>query len=358
MGYEGFRLQPGPGRIRRLFGLSMLENHLDDDPPSLIAQISAFLIDNDLEASPANLLRAHALFSGSNPRFARKVAEREALGEAITQQWLDEADKPVEPEHNPAEELHKLAADLDRSIHHFGQATSTARVAASTYTDELARHVATVGSLQHSEAVLVSLAQIAKVMLERTREVEQAMAKSDREVETLRRSLVKARREAGVDHLTGLPNRRAFEEVFGQERREAQEMLEPLYLSLIDIDFFKAVNDTHGHETGDRVIRAVGQALNRISDHCHVARHGGEEFVLLFRGLDPGRVFEQIDSARERMAARRFVDRMTGKPIGEVTFSAGLIDVFAYHDMGEALRAADEALYRAKQGGRNRIEVG
>lgn len=358
MGYEGQRSFTASSRIRRLFGFGLAEEGPTDQRHALMAQITDFLLNNDLEITPVNLARAHAAFSGASPRFARKLAEREALGEPVTQRWLDDIDKPDEPEHNPADELHKLAEDLERSISRFGETTSTAKNAASNYTTELARHVESVGSMQETDAVLISLAHIARAMLDRTRAVEEDMRRSEREVESLRKNLAKARREAGIDHLTGLPNRRAFEAVFHDEKLQAQEMLEPLYVALIDIDFFKRVNDTHGHETGDRVIRAVGQALSRISDHCHVARHGGEEFVLLFRGLDPGKVFEQLDAARERMAVRRFIDRVSGKPIGEVTFSAGLVDVFAYADMGEALRAADEALYRAKQGGRNQIVVG
>lgn len=358
MGYEAFRgLQPA-GRIRRLFGLGLEEERPLDERQALLSQIADFLLDNALDITPANLVRAHAAYSGKNPRFARKVAEREAEGEPITQQWLDEIDRPEDPEPNPADELHKLAEDLEKSIAQFGQTTNSAKTAASNYTTELARHVETVGTMQPTDTVLVSLAHIARTMLERTREVEDEMRRSEREVDSLRKSLAKARREAGIDHLTGLPNRRAFERVFLEERQQAQELLEPLYVALIDIDYFKRVNDTHGHETGDRVIRAVAQSLSRISDHCHVARHGGEEFVLLFRGLDPGKVHEQLDAARERMAVRRFIDRVSGKPIGEVTFSAGLVDVFAHNDMGDALRAADEALYRAKQAGRNRIEVG
>lgn len=361
MGYTNQRsFQPaGPagGRIRRLFGLGLDDVQAPDPRQALLNQIGDFLIGHDLAASPENLLRAHAVFTASNPRFARKVAEREELGEAVTQQWLDEIDRPPEPEHDSAEELHKLAGELERSIEQFGQTTNHAKNAASTYTTELAQHVATVGEMHPGAEVLASLAHIARAMLERTREVEEDMRRSEREATQLRRSLAKARREAGVDHLTGLPNRRAFETVFLQERAEALEALEPLCLALVDIDFFKRVNDSHGHETGDRVIRAVGQSLSRISDRCHVARHGGEEFVLLFRGLTPGQVYEQLDNARERMAARRFVDRISNKPIGEVTISAGLTDVFLHGDMGHALRAADEALYKAKQAGRNRVEV-
>lgn len=358
MGYEPQNGFQGAGRIRRLFGIGLAEEVSQDPRQALLGQISNFVLDHDLDITPANLVRAHAVYCGSNPRLARKVTVREESGEPITQQWLDDVDRPEEPEPNAAEELHKLASELEKSIAQFGETTTTAKTAASDYTNELARHVENVGSMQHNDSVLVSLAHIARVMLERTREVEDEMRRSEREVEGLKKNLAKARREAGVDHLTGLPNRRAFEEVFHAERLQAQEALEPLYVSLIDIDFFKRVNDTHGHETGDRVIRAVGQSLSRISDHCHVARHGGEEFVLLFRGLDPGKVYEQLDSARERLAARRFVDRVSGKPIGEVTISVGLTDAFAHTDMGDALRAADEALYRAKEGGRNRIEVG
>ncbi|MEO0063312.1 MAG: hypothetical protein RLZZ08_1872, partial [Pseudomonadota bacterium] len=328
MGYAGFRnLQPA-GRIRQLFGLGLAEVDAPDARSVLLGQICDFLMTHDLAITAENLARAHAIFAGANRRFASKVAEREAQGEPISQKWLDDVDRPEEPEQDTAEELHKLAEELERSIAQFGQSTTTAKKAATSYTTELAQHVATVGSMQPSDSVLASLAHIARAMLERTREVEEEMRRSEREATSLRRNLAKARREAGIDHLTGLPNRRSFEAEFIRERNEAMETLEPLCLALVDIDFFKRVNDTHGHETGDRVIRAVGQSLARISDRCHVARHGGEEFVLLFRGLAPGQVLEQLDGARERMATRRFVDRISGKPIGEVTISVGLTDVF------------------------------
>jgi adhesin transport system outer membrane protein len=121
---------------------------------------------------------------------------------------------------------------------------------------------------------------------------------------------------------------------------------------------FKKVNDLHGHEAGDRVIKAIADTLARISDdRCHVARHGGEEFVMLFRGLTPTQAAQRLDEAREGLAERRLINRKTDEPFGQITFSGGVADVFGYGETRGALKAADDALYKAKAGGRNRIEL-
>ncbi|MFX5968796.1 diguanylate cyclase, partial [Acinetobacter baumannii] len=80
----------------------------------------------------------------------------------------------------------------------------------------------------------------------------------------------------------------------------------------------------------------------------HVARHGGEEFVLLFRGLSKAEARDRLDAVRANFAERRFVNRVNDEPIGQVTFSGGVADAFAYPTVSDALRAADEALYAAK----------
>ena len=116
------------------------------------------------------------------------------------------------------------------------------------------------------------------------------------------------------------------------------------------------VSQPDGSSGRDRVIQSVGEVLLRISnDKCHVARHGGEEFVLLFRGLTVAQAHDILDKARASLAQRNFINRATDQPIGQVTFSGGIADVFAFPDTREALRAADQALYRAKNEGRNRI---
>ena len=105
-------------------------------------------------------------------------------------------------------------------------------------------------------------------------------------------------------------------------------------------------------------MKLVAESLSRISnDHCHVARHGGEEFVLLFRGDTAEQAMAKLDQLRAQLADRRLVNRANDKPFGQVTFSAGIADVFSCGDPRSALKAADAALYRAKQEGRNRVLV-
>ncbi len=158
--------------------------------------------------------------------------------------------------------------------------------------------------------------------------------------------------------MTGLPNRRAFETVLEREYRDARASFDPLTVAFCDIDHFKRINDTHGHDAGDRVIRLIAEMLATISDdNCHVARHGGEEFVMLFRGVSLSEAHKKLDGLREQMAERRLRNRETDEPLGQITFSAGIADVFDFPDPRAALKAADEALYAAKQGGRNQVII-
>ncbi len=363
MGYEAHDSFGAGSRIMRLIGLGK-QVHEEDTSLSpqelregLLSEICAFIESHELEVSPENLRRAFAATSGKNPRFSLKVSERIQAGESITQKWLEEIDQPAIEKQDPTDDLNQVAADLEQCVSQFSQTTKDAHSAASDFRMALSQQVETVEQVDQTENVVLSLANIAQAMLARTQQVEEEMQRSQDEAQGLRKSLAQARKDATIDHLTNLPNRRAFEEVFERERREADAEIDALTLAICDIDFFKQVNDRHGHDTGDRVIRAVGHALSRVSDCCHVARHGGEEFVLLFRGVTTTQAYESLDAAREKLSARRFVDKVSGSTIGEITFSGGITDAMSHPDISAALRSADKGLYTAKETGRNKIMV-
>jgi diguanylate cyclase len=307
--------------------------------------------------TPANLLLAHSAFSGKNPRLARQIIAQAQSADGINQKWLNDLGEQDSGQPDRAD-LDRLMTRLETNLESFHANTKEARTVTSDYGTELEQHVVDLEQLQKTGRIVSNLADLAKVMLDRTRKAEDDMRKSEDEAKALRRSLERAKRDAEVDFLTGLPNRRAFETLLERHHKEARAACEPLSVAFCDIDEFKKVNDIHGHEAGDRVIKAIADTLARISnDHCHVARHGGEEFVMLFRGMTPTHAAEKLDDAREALADRRLINRKTDEPFGQITFSGGVADIFGYGDARAALKAADAALYKAKAAGRNRVEI-
>ena len=326
----------------------------------LLDQIVGFLLGNDLAVNPANLAIAWNAFSDTSPNLRRKIDDRVRAGEPISQPWLDEVAARADEERE-RDVLRRAMDELNESVSRFARSTNAARSATTAYNSALDRHVVELGELggEAEEGDMVQrLASLAEEMVERTRVAEAELKSSEQEAKALRRRLDKARREAERDHLTGLPNRRAFEAELERQHGEAGANHAALCVAFCDIDHFKRINDRHGHDAGDRVLKMIAQTLAKSSDdNCHVSRHGGEEFVLLFRGMAPSEAKARLDEAREDLAGRRLLNRETDEPFGQITFSAGVSDVMAHADPRDALKAADGALYRAKELGRNRVEI-
>lgn len=321
----------------------------------LLGKVADFLIDHDLEVMPWTLEVAYDCVTGAKPKLAQMILERTEAGQAVTITWLEQVIREERGD-SSAELLAALMSRLEGTLEEFSNATTNARSATTEYGAALQQHVDELEQVGRAGAVISELAALAKAMMHRTREIEQNLSQSERRAKELQSSLDEARRVADEDHLTGLPNRRAFESLFEREYASARDAGEPLCIAFCDIDNFKRINDSHGHAAGDRVLKVVADTLSQISDaRCHVARHGGEEFAVLFRALTPQKAWERLDKARQSIADRRLVNRATDMPFGRVTFSGGIADVFAYDKRSDALRAADDALYAAKQSGRNCI---
>lgn len=159
------------------------------------------------------------------------------------------------------------------------------------------------------------------------------------------------------DALTGLKNRRYFDELFEHESAVALRNDLPLSLLVVDIDHFKRFNDAHGHEAGDRALQTVASTLQRqFRESDIVCRYGGEEFVIIMPGATS-------DAAREKacqlcQAVREVPIVHEGRDLGVLTVSVGVANWPDGSEKPELiLTRADQALYRAKKAGRDRVEV-
>jgi diguanylate cyclase (GGDEF)-like protein len=167
-------------------------------------------------------------------------------------------------------------------------------------------------------------------------------------------------KKASIDALTGLNNRATFDATLAHEwsRRVGEELPDPLGLLMLDVDHFKKFNDSYGHQAGDDVLRAVAKALKgAVRDSDVACRYGGEEFAV----VAPYASGSSLKALGERL--RRAVEKLevvAGGAPRKVTVSIGAASISV--DPGarrpeELLKSADDALYRAKDGGRNRVEL-
>lgn len=166
---------------------------------------------------------------------------------------------------------------------------------------------------------------------------------------------------ATSDALTGIANRRRFDETMEAEWRRCRRRQACLSVLLVDVDHFKALNDQLGHAAGDVALRGIAQALVSAAPRADdlVARYGGEEFVVLLPEADEARAVQIAEALRAAVEAAG-IDHPTA-PGGKVTVSVGSATAYPNHAFAAAetlLAAADSALYRAKRGGRNRVVAG
>jgi diguanylate cyclase len=190
-----------------------------------------------------------------------------------------------------------------------------------------------------------------------TAELSARLKASTDEVHALTESLQRAQNEALLDPLTGLRNRRGFEQSAGDLTQQGGD-LGGTALLMVDIDHFKVVNDTHGHILGDKVLRAVAHVLkSNIKGRDLAARLGGEEFAVLL----PDTSAEGATVLGKRicsLVSHGRIKRAAGEgTIGQVTISIGIAMARAGESLESLMERADAALYSAKRAGRNRVQL-
>ena len=246
---------------------------------------------------------------------------------------------------------------LSKELDTVSRAIESARESSEAYGEHLASaSQALDGSAAPAvKAAVEGLASATQRIQRENETLEHRLADTTAEVTRLRKHLERVRREAMTDGLTDLPNRRAFDEALESIAEAADASGHSLSLAVIDIDHFKAFNDTWGHQTGDQVLRYVASVIGRVGDGPWLAaRIGGEEFAVILPGADMRAGLAALEQVRQSVCSRVLKRRSTDEDLGAVTVSVGLAERARGEPPASLIERADAALYASKRGGRNR----
>jgi diguanylate cyclase len=248
--------------------------------------------------------------------------------------------------------LTELALALNQEVSSFGGETATF----ASSLDEAQQRVTAAPTGERIRSIVGVMIAETQRMAQQALHVEGNLRASMDEIESLRRDLQTAWSEARTDGLTGIANRKHFDQALRLAAAQALEQGSAASLLLADIDHFKRFNDIHGHVLGDQVLRLVASLLkNHVKGQDLVARYGGEEFAVILpatRRADATRLAERL---RELVASKRVQLRDCGRTLGQVTLSIGVAEFRGGERCADWIARADAALYEAKRAGRNRV---
>jgi diguanylate cyclase len=237
-----------------------------------------------------------------------------------------------------------FTAETDKHAHQFGDSLQV-------YGDTLKQKL----DAEKLDILISNMAGDTDKMRGSMQSLQTELEASKAQVEKLHKELQSARVEALIDPLTGILNRRGFEDAARQTFEDQSALVKGVCLLMVDIDHFKKINDTYGHLFGDKIIRAIAETLkSKVRGQDSVARMGGEEFAVLLTETDVAGarvVAENIRQSIERGKVRRLdsQDHISG-----ITISVGVSTYSKGKSIVDMLDQADKALYKSKQQGRNR----
>ncbi len=313
-----------------------------------------------LPPNPINFNLCYEYVSGTNLELSnildKVLSEQKGLSKQaaieLYRRYIWDVDRRAMEKHS--KDLYMVMTETISGIDQSTTQASNSSKVLGNYTEKLTES----HDLHEMRNIIAEVVSETKMIAQSSTLLQKMLSETKQEVENLREELERSREQATTDSLTGLLNRRAFDQELMRASDDANQSRDPLGLLMIDIDKFKRVNDTYGHLIGDKVIRFIAKQLsNNLKGKDIVARIGGEEYAILLPNtqLDNARILaESIRTTIERSRLKR---TDTSQPIGGITVSIGVTSFKHGEVTDDFIQRADQALYQSKNNGRNRVSI-
>lgn len=327
------------------------------------SRISEQVIDrinlDKLMPSPENYELWFAYYSRSLPEIVRIIDGIIESGQKITDYICTELYNRFLSDLRNEQVVRTAGEQVQSTIDNVTGMVHDAQVASKDYGQTLSHvssRIAAANSEGELQAVVKMASESTNAMLVHSTQLEEMLRKSTEMMEEMKRDLEHVRREAMTDGLTGLANRKSFDNEIDQIMQESASQNKGFTLLMLDIDHFKSFNDNFGHQVGDQVLRLVARTLKEsLKGKDLAARYGGEEFSIILPETDLTGAVIVGNALRKAIATKDVINRSTGKILGRITMSVGVAEYAGEKTPEELIERADAALYTAKHNGRNQV---
>ena len=318
---------------------------------------------HDAALNPLTFAVFYEHVATTNPRLSAAIAEAQASNPRLTDGVVQQLHRRFIADADGAEtdrisgNIQRLMTDIADSATQTGQTAGRFGQTLGGLSGALASadRADTAALTPHIHEALAGTQEMQSAVQALQRQV----GSSRSEIDQLRADLLRTREEASLCPMTRVLNRRGFEQKLDSMLEQAPPAGAEHCLIMLDIDHFKRVNDTHGHVVGDRVIAGMGEVLRSVPAEPGMAcaRYGGEEFAILLPATTMGKAAQVAEAVRQRTKAMKLRNRSTQEVLVSITVSAGVAAWRPGEDGHALISCADAALYRSKQGGRDRVTV-
>ncbi len=320
----------------------------------ILRQAVPMMVEREIPPTPNNYALWYAHIAADNQDLSRELLSAFPNNESYSddksdQLFFEHFVKRHLPKNEEAQtavsnllsQLFTVVSKTALGTHEFGDSVQEAIATLEGSTDQAEIQETLSGLLDKTHAVE-----------DLNREFQSELNQAKQEVHALRQALVDSEKNALIDELTQIGNRRAFDQDLDSALEDTEK---PTSLLLLDLDHFKQCNDTYGHVMGDKVLECVGQLLSKLqSEHVSAARYGGEEFALIVRASasDAAKLGELV---RAKVESIRITNVGSDEVLNTLSVSVGVAERLQEEDAKALKIRADGALYEAKDTGRNRV---